>query len=89
VAAVAGSEAYSQLNTTSSALKGWPSCHCTPVFSLQVTDMPSGSDPAVLDIRDLGGEHRDDVPVGIPSRQRLVKNPRPFGVFGPHREMGG
>src|SRR5205085_11542342 len=36
-AAVAGSEAYSQLKTQSSAVKGWPSCHLTPCFSFQTT----------------------------------------------------
>src|SRR5262249_13010778 len=40
-AAVAGSVAYSQLNTTSSAEKGFPSCHWTFFLSFQVTDVPS------------------------------------------------
>src|SRR6266446_4528431 len=44
-AAVAGSDAYSQLNTTSSAVNGRPSCHCTPFLSFQVTDMPSAAIP--------------------------------------------
>src|SRR6185436_12086984 len=39
--AVAGSEAYSQLNTRSSAVNGLPSCHCTPFLIFQVTDFPS------------------------------------------------
>ena len=43
--AVAGSRAYSQLNTTSSAVNGLPSCHLTPGFSFQVTDMPSAERP--------------------------------------------
>src|SRR5215475_9215662 len=41
VQALAGSAAYSQLKTTSSAVKGLPSCHCTFFFSFQVTDLPS------------------------------------------------
>ena len=41
--AVAGSRAYSQVKTTSSAVKGWPSCHLTPFFSFQVTDLPSAA----------------------------------------------
>src|ERR1700741_3030469 len=45
VAAVAGSEAYSQLNTTSSAVNGRPSCHSTPFLSFQVTDVPSAATP--------------------------------------------
>src|SRR5215475_7329131 len=45
VAAVAGSEAYSALNTTSSAVKGWTSCHFTSVLSFHVTDMPSAATP--------------------------------------------
>ena len=44
-AAVAGSLAYSQLNTTSSAVKGLPSCHLTPGLSFQVTDLPSADRP--------------------------------------------
>jgi len=40
-AAVAGSMTYSQLKTTSSAVKGLPSCHATFFFSRQVTDRPS------------------------------------------------
>ena len=40
-AAVAGSVAYSQLNTTSSAVNGFPSCHWTLRFSFHVTDVPS------------------------------------------------
>src|SRR5437870_10904906 len=40
-AAVAGSATYSQLKTTSSAVKGLPSCHTTFFFSRQVTDRPS------------------------------------------------
>ena len=45
VAAVAGSEAYCQLNSTSSAVNGWPSCHFTPCLSFQVTDLPSLARP--------------------------------------------
>ena len=41
VAAVAGSAAYSQLKTTSSAVKGLPSCHATFFLSRQVTERPS------------------------------------------------
>src|SRR5262245_49370911 len=40
-AAVAESVAYSQLNTTSSAVKGFPSCHWTFRLSFHVTDVPS------------------------------------------------
>ncbi len=40
-AAVAGSRAYSQVKTQSSAVKGLPSCHVTPFFSFQVTALPS------------------------------------------------
>ena len=40
-AAVAGSVAYSQLKTTSSAVNGLPSCHWTFFLSFQVTDVPS------------------------------------------------
>src|SRR5262249_17808822 len=46
VAAVAESAAYSQLNTTSSAVNGLPSCHATFFRSRQVTDNPSlATDP--------------------------------------------
>ena len=43
--AVAGSAANSQVNRQSSAVKGLPSCHCTPCFSFQVTDLPSRATP--------------------------------------------
>ena len=45
VAAVAGSAAYSQLKTQSSAVNGLPSCHFTPCLSFQVTDVPSLARP--------------------------------------------
>jgi len=44
-AAVAGSAAYSQLKTRSSAVNGFPSCHVTPRLSFQVTDLPSRATP--------------------------------------------
>src|SRR6185436_11869245 len=43
--AVAGSAAYSQLKTTSSAVNGWPSCHCTLRLSRHVTAVPSFETP--------------------------------------------
>ena len=55
MAAVAGSIAYSQLNTTSSAVKGWPSCQVTPFFSFQVTDLPSGLSVGVVSVLTLRG----------------------------------
>ena len=63
-AAVAGSRAYSQLNTTSSAVNGLPSCHLTPGFSFQVTDMPSAASPPFSQRGNLGGENRLQVAVG-------------------------
>src|SRR5438445_629043 len=45
-AAVAGSAAYSQLNTTSSAVNGLPSCQRTFGLSFQVTDRPSRDRPS-------------------------------------------
>src|SRR5438093_6738486 len=45
VAAVAGSITYSQVNTTSSAVNGLPSCHCTPFLSFRVTESPSRARP--------------------------------------------
>ena len=43
--AVAGSAAYSQLKTTSSAVKGLPSCQSTPGLSFQVTERLSRDTP--------------------------------------------
>ena len=57
-AAVAGSVAYSQLKTTSSAVNGFPSCHWTFFLSFQVTEVPSLAIAAVLDGRDLGRQVR-------------------------------
>ena len=45
VAAVAGSIAYNQLKTTSSAVKGTPSCQVTPRLSFHTTDLPSAATP--------------------------------------------
>ena len=42
---VAGSAAYSQLKTTSSALKGLPSCHLTPFLRRHTTEVPSRATP--------------------------------------------
>src|SRR5262245_6495357 len=42
-AAVAGSRAYSQVNTQSSAVNGLPSCQVTFFFSFQITDLPSAA----------------------------------------------
>ena len=42
---VAGSAAYSQVKTKSSAVRGFPSCHWTFFFSFQVTDSPSRARP--------------------------------------------
>jgi len=44
-AAVAGSAAYSQLNTTSSAVNGLPSCQVTPFLRFQTTHFPSRPSP--------------------------------------------
>src|SRR5882672_9402788 len=44
-AAVPVSMTYSQLKTTSSAVKGLPSCHATFFFRRQVTDRPSFATP--------------------------------------------
>src|SRR5262249_61277646 len=44
-AAVPGSITYSQLNNTSSAVKGWPSGQTTVFLSFQVTDNPSFPTP--------------------------------------------
>ena len=41
IAEVAGSDTYSQVNTTSSAVNGLPSCQVTPRFSRQVTHVRS------------------------------------------------
>ena len=45
VAAVAGSAEYCQLKTTSSALKGLPSCQVTPFLRFQITQVPSFARP--------------------------------------------
>src|SRR5207253_7523571 len=45
VAAVAGSMMYSQVNTTSSAVNGLPSCHWTPFFTFTMIESPSRATP--------------------------------------------
>jgi len=42
---VAGSAVYSQVKTTSWAVKGLPSCQETPRLSFHVTDIPSLATP--------------------------------------------
>ena len=86
-AAVAGSAAYSQLKTTSSAVNGLPSCQLTPCFSFQVTDMPSAARPPFSRARDLGGEHRHQIAVGVPAGERLVEDARAFLVLGADGEV--
>jgi hypothetical protein len=44
-AEVAGSAAYSQLNTTSSAVNGLPSCQTTSLLRFQITHVPSRATP--------------------------------------------
>src|SRR5512144_3236583 len=44
-AAVFGSRTNSQLNTTSAAVNGLPSCQVTPFLSFQVTERPSFATP--------------------------------------------
>ena len=87
-AAVAGSVAYSQLKTTSSAVKGFPSCHWTFRLSFQVTDVPSLATPPFATRRDLGGQVREEVAVGVERRERLVEDPRAVLVLGAVREVG-
>jgi hypothetical protein len=54
------------LKTTSSAVNGLPSCQVTPRLSFQVTDLPSAAGRRSAR-RDLGGQHRDQVAVGVPA----------------------
>ena len=87
VAAVAGSAAYSQLKTTSSAVKGLPSCHATFFLSRQVTERPS-----LLTRRSARSESRrrgwHQVAVGLEGGQRLVEDARAVLVLGAHGEVG-
>ena len=46
----AGSLQYSQLKTTSSAVKGLPSCQVTPFFRRQRTTLPPGSRPPLATV---------------------------------------
>ena len=46
-----------------------------------------GRDPAILDIRDFGGERRRQIAVEIPSCERLVENARALLVLGADGEM--
>src|SRR5713101_10042853 len=63
-AAVAGSVAYSQLKTTSSAVKGLPSCHWTPFLSFQVTDLPSLATPPFCTLGISAARTGDRLPSG-------------------------
>ena len=63
---VAGSDTYSQLNTTSSAMKGCPSCQVTPCFSYQVTDRPSFATPPLSTV----GISRARIGISAPSASK-------------------
>ena len=43
--------------------------------------------PAIVLARNLGGQHRNQIAVAVPARQRLVKDPRAFLVLGSDGEM--
>ena len=86
-AAVAGSAAYSQLKTTSSAVNGLPSCQCTFFLRFHTTQVPSLASAAVVHARDLGGEHREQVAVRVVGGQRLVEDARGVLVLGPGGEV--
>ena len=43
-----------------------------------------GCHPTIFDLRDLGGENRNQVTVGIPSRERLVEDTRSLLILAAH-----
>src|SRR5262245_59296394 len=66
--AVAGSAAYSQLKTTSSAVNGLPSCQSTLGLSRQVTVVPSFDTPPFCTL----GTSRARTGVMLPSRSKYT-----------------
>ena len=87
VAAVAGSAAYCQLKTQSSAVNGLPSCQFTPCFSFQVTDMPSVARPPFSRLGISAARSGTQIAVLVPAGQRLVEHARAVLVLGADGEM--
>ena len=63
-AEVAGSAAYAAVNTTSSAVKGLPSCHCTFLLSFQVMDLPSLETPPLARVGTSAAKMGTKLPSG-------------------------
>jgi hypothetical protein len=57
------------------------------LFQLPGHRLAVGCDAAVLDVRNFGGEHRQQIAIGIPGREWLVKDPAPLRVFCANGEM--
>ncbi len=62
--AVAGSPAYWAVNTTSSAVKGLPSCQVTPFLSFQTTERPSADRPPLSRVGMLSASTGTRLPSG-------------------------
>src|SRR3989454_6926667 len=77
VAALAGSAANSHVKTTSSAVRGFPSCHWTPFLSLQVTDRPSGETVRLLRLGVSPASAGARVPSGAKPARGSAKMPHP------------
>ena len=75
------------MNTTSSAVKGLPSCHLTPGLSFQVTDLASAARPPFWIDGISAARIELEVAVGIPAGERLVEQARAVLVLGAGGEM--
>ena len=83
VAAVAGSAANSQVNTTSSAVKGFPSCHWTFLFSFQVTERPSFATPPFSRVGTSAARIGTRLPSGSKAASGSLKSREPSLSFTP------
>src|SRR5258708_39458364 len=89
VAAVAGSAAYSQVKTTSSAVSGLPSCQETFFFSFHVTERPSFATPPFLRLGISAASRATGVPSPSQPARRSLKTARTRLSLGPQCAVGG
>ena len=86
-AEVAGSAAYSQVNMTSSAVKGTPSCQTTPCLE---TPGDRGAIRRQVAVRKAGnrfGQDRHEFPMTIEASQWLVHDTCGIAIFETIRQV--
>ena len=80
---MAGSAANSHVNTTSSAVKGFPSCHWTFRLSFQVTERPSFATPPLSSVGTSAARTGTRLPSGSIAASGSLKSRDPSLSFTP------